>query len=74
MKMVWTFNVHYFGFHNQSIEPLTTSTLVTIPTTIVDIIKGLTSTTIKLEWQWNLNVEKIASQLGIKTQSKELWT
>jgi len=74
--MVWikTFNVHYFGFHSQSIEPLTMSTLVTIPTTIVDTIKGLTSTTLKLEWQWYFSVEKIASQMGIKTQSKESWT
>lgn len=73
--MVWiiTLNVHYFGFHNQSIEPLTRSTLITIPMVIVDIIKGLISTTSKLEWQWNLSVEKIAS-LGIKTQSKESWT
>ncbi len=69
MKMVWiiTLIVHYFGFHNQSIEPLTTLTLVTIPMAIIDTIKGLTSTTLKLEWQWNLNVERIASQLGIKT-------
>lgn len=63
-----------FGFHNQSIEPLTMSTLVTIPMAIVDTIKGLISTTLKLEWQWFLSVEKRASQLGIKTQSKESWT
>ncbi len=69
MKIVWirTINVHNFGFQNQLIEPLTMSTLVTIPTTIVDIVKGLTSTTLKLEWQWNLNVEKNTSQLGLKT-------